>query len=127
SVEQIERAAFANLARAAATITPGDLQTVVHQGHLFRALGTPPGWASSIILAGSDELTRIFGTRNAFFTAPTRGSLIAFGPATPSRVVVGVTVELESMDPHPLLLDPFALIDGELHWQGEEYSLDEAL
>jgi hypothetical protein len=127
STEQIQRAAFSYLARTAATVSSSDLQTVVHQGHLFRALGSPAGWASSIILAGSEELVRIFGTRNAFFTAPTRGSLLAFGPGTPARVVAQLTVELESMDPHPLLLDPFAFHDGALHWEGEDDSLDEAL
>lgn len=122
SVEQIEQAAFAHLAETAAAVGPSDLQTIVHQGYLFRALGIPPGWASSLILAGSDELVRIFGTRNGWFTIPTRGSLLAFGPGTPARAVAEITVELESLDPHPLQLDPFGLVDGVLRWEGQEYN-----
>jgi hypothetical protein len=118
SVEQIEHAAFAHLADVAASITRADLQSVVHQGHYVRALGVPAGWASSVVLAGADELIRIFGTRDVIFTAPTRGALLAFAPATPTRAIADVTVQLETADAHPLLLDAFVLDDGELHWGG---------
>jgi hypothetical protein len=124
SVEQIERAAFAHLADVAAGIGPGDLQPVVHRGYFFRALGTPGGWASSVILAGEAELIRIFGTRDAFFTVPSRSSLIAFGAGTPARALAEVTFQLESMDPNPLQLDPFRLENGVLSWEG---MLDDAV
>lgn len=118
SVDQLERAAFAHLAEAVAGINPSDVQPIVLQGHFFRALTVPLGWASSVILAGEPELIRIFGTRDAFFTAPTRHTLLAFGPGTPTRVVAGITVECELQDPHPLQLDPFLLQDGLLLWEG---------
>lgn len=118
SVEQLHRAAFAHLADTVATVTGADLQTVVHRGHLFRALGTPAGWASSVVLAGEAELVRIFGVGSATFTAPCRSSLIAFGPATPAHAVEEVTWALESMDPNPLGLQPFELTDGVLRWTG---------
>jgi hypothetical protein len=118
SVDQIERAAFAHLAEVVAGIGPADLQTVVTRGHFFRALGEPAGWASSVILAGEPELVRIFGTRDAYFTAPARHALLAFGPGTPAGVVAEITVMLEGEEPHPLLLDPFVLEDGRLTWEG---------
>jgi hypothetical protein len=127
SVEQIEHRAFAHLAEVAAGISPRDLQSVVHQGYLFRALGKPGGWASSIVLAGEAELTRIFGVRDAIFTVPARNSLLAFGPATPARAVADVTISLEAMDPHPLLLEPFVMEAGELRWEGLSGELDDVI
>ncbi len=118
SVEQIERAAFAHLAEVVADIGPGHVQPMVIQGHFFRALTHPPGWASSVLLAGETELIRIFGTRDAFFTAPARHSVLAFGLGTPTRVVAAITVECELLEPHPLQLDPFLLEDGVLTWDG---------
>lgn len=118
SVEQIERAAFAHLADVVAGVSPSDVQPIVLQGHFFRALTVPLGWSSSVVLAGDSELIRIFGTRDAFFTAPTRHSLLAFGLGTPTRVVAGITVECELQDPHPLQLDPFLMADGLLQWEG---------
>jgi hypothetical protein len=125
SVEQLEHAAFAHLAEVVATIGRGDLQTVVHRGHFFRALGKPGGWASSVVLADASELIRIFGTPDAIFTVPARNSLLAFGPATPAHAVAEVTVQLESMDPHPLQLDPFVMEDGALRWEGLSPDLDD--
>ena len=118
SLEQIEHAAFAHLADVVSDVGSGDLQSVVHQGHFFRALGQPEGWASSVVLAGDAELVRIFGVRDAIFTAPARHCLVAFAPGTPARVIAELTVQLESMEPHPLALDPFILEDGRLRWDG---------
>ncbi|HVM24204.1 MAG TPA: hypothetical protein VM253_02255 [Candidatus Limnocylindrales bacterium] len=120
SVQQIEQAAFTHLAEVVAGIGAIDLQPTVHRGHFFRGLGKPDGWASSVILAGEAELVRIFGSRDVLFTVPARNSLLAFGPATPTRAVVEVTLQLESMDPHPLQLDPFVMEDGILRWEGLE-------
>lgn len=118
SLEQIEHAAFAHLAEVTAGIGGADLQSVVHQGHFFRALGRPEGWASSVVLAGEAELIRIFGVRDAVFTTPARHCLVAFAPATTPRVIAEITVGLESMEPKPLAMDPFILEDGSLHWDG---------
>jgi hypothetical protein len=118
SVEQLERAAFAHLTEVVADVSPSDVQPIVLQGHFFRALTVPLGWSSSVILAGESELIRIFGTRDALFTAPTRHSLLAFGQGTSTRVVAGITVECELQDPHPLQLDPFLMADGLLQWEG---------
>lgn len=118
SVEQIEHAAFAHLSEAAATVSRSDLRSVVHRGHLFRALSTHGGWASSLVLSDADHLTRIFGTRDAIFTVPSRNALIALAPATPEWAVAEVSLELESMDPHPLRLEPFVMADGVVRWQG---------
>jgi len=118
SADQVEHAAFAHLAEVVSGIGPRDLQSVVHQGHLFRALGEPGGWASSVILADQAEVARVFGTRNAIFTAPARNSLLAFAPGTPAHAVAEITIQLESMDPHPLGLDAFVMESGVLRWEG---------
>jgi hypothetical protein len=127
SLEQIEHAAFEHLARVAATLSRSDLQSVVHRGHFCRALGTPAGWASSIILAGEAELSRIFGVRDGVFTVPARNSLLAFGAGTPARAVAEVTFRFESLDPHPLQLDPFWMEDGVLRWEGLDQEIDDAI
>ncbi len=127
SVEQIEHFASSRLAGVTATIRPADLQSVVHRGHFFRALGIPGGWASSIVLAAEAELIRIFGTDDAIFTAPARSSLLAFAPATPRRVVEEVTFQLENADPNPLQLDPFVMEGGVLRWLGLDPGLDEVI
>lgn len=127
SLEQIEHAAFQRLADVAAGVQRTDLQSIVHRGYFFRALTAPGGWASSIVLAGEGELIRIFGMRDAIFTVPARNTLLAFGPGTPSRAVVEVTIHLESLDPHPLGLDPFWLEDGVLRWEGMTDEIDDAI
>lgn len=127
SVEQIEHAAFEHLAEVAATVSSRDLQSVVHRGHFFRALGTPAGWASSIVLARESELTRIFRTRDAIFMTPARNSLIAFAPSTPLRAVMEITMQLESKDPNPLELEPFVMRDGVLRWEGLNVEFDDVI
>lgn len=127
SVEQLETAAFSHLAEVASTVTGRDLQPVVHQGHFYRALGVPHGWASSMVLAGEEELTRIFGPQDQVFTAPARNSLFAFDASTPSRAIAEITIQFEALDPHPLEMDPFVLLDGTLSWDGQREQLDEVL
>jgi hypothetical protein len=127
SVEQIEAAAFTHLAEVAATVTPRDLQSVVHHGHLFRALGVPGGWASSMILTGEAEITRIFGLQDQIFTIPARNQLLAFDASTPARAVAEVTLTLESLDQHPLEIDPFVLTAGTLRWEGLSAELDDVI
>jgi hypothetical protein len=118
SVEQIEAAAFEHLRAVVATISPKAVQHAVHRGHLLRALPEPAGWASSVILAGADEVARIFGPHDQYFTAPSRNALVSFGIGTPPEIISEVTLALEEADLHPLQLDPFALRDGRLSWAG---------
>lgn len=118
TVEQLEASAYANLARAAAALTPRDVQPAVHHGHLVRILPRPPGWASSIVLAGDETLRRLFGGHDQVFTVPARNMLVAFDARTPARAIVDVTIGLEELDLNPLMLEPFAFIDGHLTWEG---------
>lgn len=118
SVEQIERVAFENLRDAVALVDRRDLQRAVFNGHVLHALPDPPGWASSVILAGEAEITRIFGDHDQVFTTPTRSALLSFDARTPKRAIVDVTLALEEMDDHPLLIDPFVLEGGSLAWSG---------
>jgi len=128
SVGQIEAAAFAHLAEEIRAVGPKDLQHVVHRGHMTRCLPAPGGWASSAILAGDDEIRRIFGPHDQVFTAPSRNALLSFDAGVPMPVVLDLTAMLEEADPHPLLIDPFVLRGGRLTWMGlalEDF--DEAL
>lgn len=125
SVEQLESAAFAHLAGVAASVTPRDLQPVVLRGHMVRALGEPQGWASSMVLAGEEELTRIFGPQDQVFTTPARNSLFAFDATTPPRAIAEITIQFEALDPHPLEMDPFVLAGGTLSWDGLRAELED--
>jgi hypothetical protein len=118
SLQQIEAAAFDHLHAVVASIRPNVVQRAVHHGHLIRALPEPGGWASSVILAGVDEVTRIFGSHDQILAAPSRNILLSFSASTPSDTVVDVTLGIEEMDLHPLNLDPFVLEDGRLSWTG---------
>lgn len=118
SVEQIEHAAFDNLQRAVAEVDRRVLQPAVFNGHMLRALPNPQGWASSVILAGEDAVTRIFGHQDQVFTTPTRNVLVAFDAQVPMRAVMQATMGLEELDPHPLMLEPFLLREGHLIWSG---------
>jgi len=118
SVEQIEAAAFSHLERVLEQISRKDLQHAVHQGHMTRCLPEPGGWASSAILAGEETVARIFGSHDQVFTAPGRNMLLSFDASVPAHVIVEMTTGLEDLDPHPLLLDPFALKGGHLSWEG---------
>lgn len=118
SLEQIEAAAFRHLERAVADIRPSSLQQAVHRGHLVRALAEPGGWASSVILAGEEAVRRIFGAHDQVFMAPGRNVLLSFDAKTPPSVILDLSMLLEESDPHPLMLDPFRLIDGRLSWDG---------
>lgn len=126
SLEQIETAAFRHLAATVAGVGSNDIQHVVHHGHLVRCLPEPGGWASSAILAGTNELTRIFGPQDQVFTVPARNMLLSFDASAPNNVIADLTVLLEGSDPHPLMLDPFYLLDGELQWEGVSPGLDAA-
>jgi hypothetical protein len=80
-------------------------------------------WSSSVLLA-PEHLRRIFGDGDRIFAAPRRETLISFSLETPPHVVSHIVIEYESRAPVPLMLDPFALVEGKLIWQ--EFEDDEA-
>ena len=118
NLEQIETAAFEHLARAVRAVGPRQLQHAVHRSHMARCLPEPGGWASSAILAGEEEVRRIFGGHDQVLTVPTRNMILSFDASVPAHAVASVTAMMEDADPHPLLLDAFALVDGRLCWTG---------
>lgn len=84
---------------------------------VVRALQTPQGFASSVILV-PDALKRIFGAADQVFTTPCRPLLLAFPIETPSEAIAALTEEAERLDPNPFYLDPFRLVAGRLTWNG---------
>ncbi len=118
NLEQIEAAAFSHLERVVRRLNRNDLQQAVHQDHMLRCLPQPGGWASSVILAGEEEVMRIFGAHDQAFTLPARNQILSFDERVPAHVVADVTAGMEDLDPHPLMLDPFILKGGLLSWQG---------
>jgi hypothetical protein len=114
SAAQLAAAGQANLDRRAASLTTGDLRHAILAGRLVRLVDTVP-WASSLLLA-PDQLVRIFGSQDQLFGAPRRDVLVSFGVDTPAPVAAHIAVDFEANSAYPLLLAPFALIDGELAW-----------
>lgn len=125
STEQIEAAAFTHLADVIQRVSSKDIQHAVHKGNMTRCLPEPGGWASSAILAGEDEIRRIFGHHDQVFAAPSRNMILSFDAAVPINAVLEMTAMFEDADPHPLLLDPFFLRDGRLAWAGIDADHDE--
>lgn len=117
--EQICHSAVTNLARRAARIEPGSVKTGTLSGHLIRLLDTPVGWSSSMLLSPSD-LIRLFGAQDQLFLAAGHGTLISMAMDVPSHVARGLVFEYESKELYPLLLDPFALVDGVVTWGGSD-------
>jgi hypothetical protein len=118
STEQIEASAFSHLADVVRGVGSRDLQHAVHKGYMTRCLPQPGGWASSAILAGEDEVRRIFGSHDQVFTTPSRNMILSFDATVPMHAILDMTTLFEDADPHPLLLDPFVLRDGRLSWAG---------
>lgn len=58
--------------------------------------------------------------QDQIFTTPARNMLLSFDASIPTRAIGEITVGLEELDPHPLLLDPFTLRGGVLSWDGLE-------
>ncbi|HVM31419.1 MAG TPA: hypothetical protein VM305_11695 [Candidatus Limnocylindrales bacterium] len=104
------------LAERLGRLRPQDATVGAVRGRLVRMLDAPPGLAASTILL-RDELVRLFGQEDQVFIAPGRSRLISFPLTTPAQVVVESVLALELDEAVPLLLDPFVLLDGELHWQ----------
>jgi hypothetical protein len=119
---QLHEVAHANLLGRAASISAADLTHGTLSGRIVHVLESVP-WSSSVLLA-PEHLRRIFGDGDRIFAAPRRETLISFSLETPPHVVSHIVIEYESRAPVPLMLDPFALVEGKLIWQ--EFEDDEA-
>ncbi|MBA2315006.1 MAG: hypothetical protein H0V87_06430 [Chloroflexi bacterium] len=123
---QLLDAGMANLADRLAKVSSTQATVGVVRGRLARLLDTPAGVAASVLLL-EDELVRLFGDADQVFLAPSAGRLISFPLSTPPQVIVESALALEMDEFAPLLMDPFVMVDGELHWQsgsGEDYLAD---
>jgi hypothetical protein len=52
-------------------------------------------------------------------TTPSRGLLLSFPLQTQSVAAARISLEFEALHPFPLMLDPFALEDGHVTWDGD--------
>jgi hypothetical protein len=125
TADQICAVAVENLERRSASIDPTVVVTGTLSGHLIGKLERPPGWASSLLLA-PEHLKRLFGDQDQLFVAAGQGTLISLPVTAPRHVARDLVWEYESRELYPLMLDPFALIDGTLLWGGStEYDDDD--
>jgi hypothetical protein len=123
SVEQLRDAALENLARRAAIIQTTAVQHAVMSGRSFRMLQAPPGCASSLLLV-PEQIKRLFGPQDQILAAPGRHTLLSFPMDAPTMAVAEIAVDLEMSELMPLFLDPFAMYDGEVIWEGD-HGMDE--
>jgi hypothetical protein len=118
SVEQLQEAAMANLARRVAAIQPTAVQHAVMSGRAFRMLQSPAGCASSVLLV-PDQVKRLFGGQDQVLAAPGRHTLLSFPMDAPTLAVAEIVVDMEQGELAPLFFDPFALCDGDVVWEGD--------
>jgi len=118
SVEQLQDAAMANLARRVAAIPPSVVRHAVMSGRAFRMLQSPAGCASSVLLV-PEQVKRLFGGHDQVLAAPGRHTLMSFPMDAPTLGVAEIVVDMELQELAPLFLDPFALCDGEVIWEGD--------
>jgi len=124
TAQQICDVAVSNLERATAGIPAMWVTSGTLSGHIVQVLERPAGWAASVLLVPS-ELKRLFGDHDQIFLAIGHGRLISMPMGAPSHVARELLLEYESRELYPLMLDPFALIAGELQWGGStEYEDD---
>ncbi len=116
TAEQIRDVALANLQGRAAALGPEAVTSGTLSGRIVRISRATP-WTSSLVLV-ADELIRLFGSHDQLIAAPGSATLISFEADTPPPVIADIVVDFEMNDPHPLLIDPFALVDGRLVWPG---------
>jgi hypothetical protein len=118
SADDLHSAAMENLRRRASRILPKAVIGGTVGGRYFRRVLAPRGCASSLVLV-PDELVRLLGPEPTILLAPNRTVLLSF----PLRIDVGaaaeIALEFEGMHPYPLMLDPFALEDGRVTWDGD--------
>jgi hypothetical protein len=117
SVEQIQMAAIENLARRASIIQTTVVRHAVMSGRAFRMLQAPAGCASSLLLV-PEAIKRLFGPQDQILAAPGRHTLVSFPVDAPTLAVAEIVVDLEQGELAPLFLDPFAMYDGEVIWEG---------
>jgi hypothetical protein len=118
STDQLHDAAMENLARRVAAISPSAVQHAVMSGRAFRMLQIPAGCASSVLLV-PDQVKRLFGGHDQVLAAPGRHTLLSFPLDAPTLGVAEIVVDMEQGELAPLFLDPFALCDGEVIWEGD--------
>ena len=118
SVEQLRDAALENLARRAAIIQTTAVQHAVMSGRAFRMLQAPAGCASSLLLV-PEQIKRLFGAQDQILAAPGRHTLLSFRMDAPTLAVAEIAVDVEMSELMPLFLDPFAMYDGEVIWEGD--------
>lgn len=124
--DQIRDVAMANLRTRAATIGSVVVTGGTLSGRIVRLVRGKMGWESSLLLV-PDELMRLLGEDDQVIAAPGRATLISFPIDTPAYVIGDIAVDFERREAWPLMLDPFVLLSGRLHWQvsdGEDDLLD---
>jgi hypothetical protein len=125
SPEDLHRTAMANLRRRADRVLPKAVVGGTMYGRFFRRILAPRGCASSLVLY-PQALVRLLGPDPTILVAPSRGLLLSFALDLPTRVITQVALEFEQSHPFPLMLDPFALEDGDVMWDTDDLP-DEAL
>ncbi|MGH2429737.1 MAG: hypothetical protein ACRDGV_12825 [Candidatus Limnocylindria bacterium] len=124
SAEQIRDTAMTNLVERAAKIEPSMVTSGTLSGHLVRLLRRPAGWTSSVLLV-PEELKRLFGAQDQVFAAAGHSTLISLPVDIPPKVAAYLTLDFERKELYPLMLDPFALVAGELIWDGATNEFDD--
>jgi hypothetical protein len=118
SVDQLHDAAMENLARRVEAIPTTAVQHAVMSGRAFRMLQGPAGCASSVLLV-PEQVKRLFGGQDQVLAAPGRHTLLSFPMDAPTLAVAEIVVDMEQSELTPLFLDPFALCDSEVIWEGD--------
>jgi hypothetical protein len=118
SVEQLWATALENLAKRASIVQPSVVQHAVMSGRAFRMLQAPAGCASSLLLV-PDQVKRLFGDHDQVLAAPGRHTLLSFPLDAPTLGIGEIVVDIEQGELTPLFLDPFAMYDGEVIWEGD--------
>jgi hypothetical protein len=118
SADQLHDAAIENLARRVEAIPATAVRHAVMSGRAFRMLQSPAGCASSVLLV-PEQVKRLFGGQDQILAAPGRHTLLSFPMDAPTLAVAEIVVDMEQSELAPLFLDPFALCDGEVIWEGD--------
>jgi hypothetical protein len=121
---QICAAALDNLERRASLIPTTALKSGTLSGHIVQLLDSPRGWSTSVLLTPV-HLKRLLGEHDQILLAAGHGTLISMPMDAPAHVARELVYEYEAKERYPLLLDPFALVGGEITWGGStEYAGD---
>jgi hypothetical protein len=115
TVDQLHSQALANLATRAARLGPEIVTRATLGGRIVRTTDRRPTWATSLLLV-PDELKRLFGSHDQLFVTPSWERLMSFDPDVPTLAMAHIAVDFEGSARYPLMLDPFALVDGKVEW-----------